>query len=80
MKIPHRLATIAFAFYMSIIISLVMCSVLTYISVGQYRAHHQSFESVCRGFAGGVFKCDSLQTHCRFTHEQDSSQTVTPTG
>lgn len=34
MKIPHRLAAIAFAFYMSIIISLVMCSVLTYISVG----------------------------------------------
>ena len=34
MKIPHRLAAIAFAFYMSVIISLVMCSVLTYFSVG----------------------------------------------
>lgn len=34
MKIPHRLAAIAFAFYMSVIISFVMCSALTYLSAG----------------------------------------------
>lgn len=34
MKIPHRLAAIVFAFYMSVIISFVMCSVLTFLSTG----------------------------------------------
>lgn len=34
MKLPHQLAGLAFAFYMAVIIALVMTAVLTYLATG----------------------------------------------